>query len=135
MTLSRNPRAKHILKMSAGIQGVGILEDQTFELLRQAFQKLDRMSSGTLTRDDFDFATPGIKLLWGQLLAACDIEGNSVIAPHEFVEGFINLAINQTMSGEVQMGSGWEILTQMQIVVNQHVLDQIALLRNEMNWW
>lgn len=39
------------------------------------------------------------------------------------------------MSGEVQMGSGWEILTQMQIVVNQHVLDQIALLRNEMNWW
>mmetsp|Transcript_21945 Transcript_21945/g.47853 ORF Transcript_21945/g.47853 Transcript_21945/m.47853 type:complete len:222 (-) Transcript_21945:150-815(-) len=139
LRIDQDPSLKPILQCVVGTRANkfrdGLIGEDTAAELKTLWSKLDFVQDGVLKQIHFQ-SVRGIDPMWEQLLDACDVDGDGSITPTEFLAGFVVEALNKplTMPAGGATVSGFEVLKALQVVLNQHLVDEARVIKKKMGW-
>jgi len=139
LRIDQDPSLKPILQCVVGTRANkfrdGLIGEDTAAELKTLWSRLDFVQDGVLKQIHFQ-SVRGIDPMWEQLLDACDVDGDGSITPTEFLAGFVVEALNKplTMPAGGATVSGFEVLKALQVVLNQHLVDEARVIKKKMGW-
>jgi len=134
---------KRILLAVVGTQNKlfcdGLLYDDTIASLATLWNRLDYVHNGVLQEKDFKSAR-GLDPIWSSLLSSCDINGDGNVSQTEFCVGFVLGALAKPMvvNGSATMKqpnvTGFDVMRDLVGVLNEHVMQEIAIVNKKMGY-
>ena len=139
LRIDQDPSLKPILRCVVGTRANkfrdGLITEDTAAELKTLWSRLDFVQDGVLKQINFQ-SVRGIDPMWDQLLDACDVDGDGSITPTEFLAGFVVEALTKplTMPAGGATVSGFEVIKAVQVILNQHLLEEARIIKNKMGW-
>lgn len=114
----------------------GMLYTLTIEQITALWDRLDFVHEGVLKQTHFQ-SVRGVDPIWNDFLETCDVDGDGNISKDEFLDGFVFGALEKRVTFNMAPGAtvtGWEVVRSIMDLINEHVLEEVAIVKRTMGW-